>query len=498
MLGVRNRFSSVRAGGPRQFAELRNKFLIEVGDRDEVRDALSELDDFRVQGRPLSTAPVIVAEPRGTIEEVIDEIAGDQLDNDTAQRAVEELQAARDEVSGFVDDSTIINGATNAILQRISTIASVLDVEFVQTRADYGPENLRVSPSEMPDVSVADVENENATLEDLHKKLGLPEVWETTRGENAIVAIFDTGYSKGVVSEDRIVDTFHADEVDSVYAPAEGHGTMCAGAAAADTSNGTPFNGAAPEAGVILVRTTGEGGQIRSDVIADAWDWLSGKDYDRPVVANHSYGTPICSGRPRRQWCNTPLNTVIEEATADSNLTAVYAAGNEAMTCGHRPSGLTSAITGTNSLEDVIAVGALRYDLREAQRYSSHGRGDCAPISDPKPNVSCALPMRTYYGAEGGWTIKDMSTGIGGSSGGTSHAAPYTTGVIALLQSAASDQNGEALQTEEIKNILERTSNIPHATPVNAFNGILTGEGYDARFGYGQIRPKEAINEVIN
>lgn len=498
MLGVRNRFSSVRAGGPRQFAELRNKFLIEVGDREDVRDTISELDNFRVQGNPLNNSPVIVAEPRGTIEEVIERIAGEDMDNQTAQKAIDTIQSARDTAEDFVDDSTLVNGATQAVLNRLSTVGSVVNAEFVRTQADYGPENLRISPGEMDDISLSDVETEPHTLGDLHEKLGVTEAWDTSKGGNSIVVIFDTGYARDVVDSSRIIDTYSADEVDSVYAPSEGHGTMCAGAAAADKKNSTPFNGVAPESDVILVRTTGEGGQIRSDVIAGAWDWIADKDYEKPMVVNHSYGTPICSGRPKQQFCDTPINRVIEAASADSGITSVYAAGNEAMTCGHRPSGLTSAITGTNSLGGVITVGALRYDGKEAQKYSSHGRGDCAPIADPKPNVSCALPMKTYYGADGGWTIKDMSSGIGGSSGGTSHAAPYTTGIIALIQSAAMEQDGEPLQTEEVKQILQRTAEPPRTTQINAFGALFSRKGYDARFGYGQVNVNKALEEVTN
>ena len=160
-----------------------------------------------------------------------------------------------------------------------------------------------------------------------------------------------------------------------------------------------------------------------------------------------------------------------------------------------RLAGFTSGITGVNSLADVISVGALRYDMADAQRYSSHGRGDCSPISDPKPNCSFPLPQVLYYGGEDGYMLKDMSSGYGGSSGGTSTAAPYTAGVMALLQSRSMKVNDRALQTEELKTIIESTAEPPRRTQVNIIPGI-TDSGWDARFGWGKINILEALKEV--
>jgi subtilisin family serine protease len=309
------------------------------------------------------------------------------------------------------------------------------------------------------------------------------------------VAIFDTGYAEGVIPESRLVDTFYGDMVDSVYAPSEGHGTMTAGAAAADSDDDRPYNGAAPDAGVILVRITDDKGQIRSDITAQAWDWLTDLDLDRPIIANHSYGIPICSGRPKQSFCNGPLRDVIDVANEDPMLTSCYAAGNEAGTCGRRPSGITNAITGINSIDSVITWGAMLTNQEGIQRYSSHGRGDCAPVADPKPNMSLPIPKKCYYGVEGGWKIKDMSTGIFGSSGGTSHASPYGAGQLALLQSKSMKENGEPLETEELKNLAQDVSEPPRRTQINMF-GLTTPKGYDSRFGHGMMKINKALDRI--
>jgi subtilisin family serine protease len=252
----------------------------------------------------------------------------------------------------------------------------------------------------------------------------------------------------------------------------------------------------APESDVILVRITDNEGQIRSDIITEAWDWISTLEVDQPVISNHSYGTPLCSGRPKQKFCNSAANDMIRVATSTAGLTGVYAAGNEASYCGRRPSGVTNAITGTNSIQNVFTAGALLTNGRESQQYSSHGRGDCAPIADPKPNVSFPIPMVTYYGVEDGWKLKDMSTGPFGSGGGTSHASPSTAGVITLMQSRAVEESGEPMQDEEIKQILEETAEVPHRNQINSFSLLFSKAGYDARFGNGKVNVKEAVSRV--
>lgn len=491
---IRNRLSEALAGGPRQFAELRDRFILKLEEGADRREVIQRLRELNLDVRELNNVPVLVAQPQKRIEQTLDALMQD-VDTDI-QDGIDDIKSARDAGEELIEATSATISATRTLLRNISQIGGISIADFVTTQADYGPENLRFSPNDLPDVPMTEIAEQAGTLGDLNSRLNLRDAWTQTRGENAIVAIFDTGFAEDLIAEGRIVNTFHDDSVSSVFAPGEGHGTMTAGAAAANKDEGVPFNGAAPDAGVILVRITDNKGQIRSDIISSAWDWLVDLDTDRPIIANHSYGVPLCSGRPRQRFCDSPEADVIRLANADADITSFYAAGNEASRCGHRPSGLTNAVTGVNSLAEVITVGALRFDGLEAQRYSSHGRGDCAPIADPKPNVSSAIPNKTYYGVSDGWTIKDMSIGVGGSSGGTSHATPTVSGIAALLQSKAMDVRGEPLQTEELKQIIEDTAEPPHVTPVNAFGLFLSEEGYDARFGFGQVNVVEALNQI--
>lgn len=490
---IRNRIARIRAGGPRQFSEMRNRLIIAADNFDSVEDVRSQLDRLDMEAESLETEPILIAEPRNQIADTLERFRQIEFDDINIRSAISQVQGDEDEE---INITRSIVRSTNNLRDSISELPGVDGSDFVLTLADYGPENLRFSPGELDDVPLDNIQQEPRTLSELHDVLETREAWEIERGNQAIVAIFDTGFSRNLLDNGRVVATFSGPDVDTVYKPSEGHGTMTAGAAVANIDEAGPFNGSAPEAGIILVRVTDSNGQIRSDFISRAYDWLANLDTDRPIVANHSYGSPLCTGRPRGRFCNGPEVRLVKRVNADENVVSLYAAGNEAGHCGRRPSGLTNGITGVNSISEVLTVGALRFDRRDAQRYSSHGRGDCAPIADPKPNVSCALPMKTYYGVEGGWKIKDMSIGIGGSSGGTSHASPYTAGVVALMQSRSMKERGEPMQTPEIKQILHETSDLPRPTQINIFSGLVARSGYDARFGNGQVKPVKAVNEV--
>ena len=489
---LRNRLSATLAGGPRQFAEIRDTFIIKAGNDDTTETVTSELTDLGFDVTELENAPILTAEPEDRIGEVIASV-GD-VDAEISE-GLDKVREARDE-DNILDVASQTIEATQSVLDAILEIDDVDVAEFVRTEADFGPANLRLDVQDRDNLSERQARSKEANIETVYENEGLSEAHKITRGENAISCIFDTAFPEDLIAEERIVDTFHGDMVDTVYNSSEGHGGMCAGAMAANAMEEVPFDGIAPESRVILVRITDDEGQIRGDIITEAWDWLTSLELDRPLVSNHSYGSPICSGRPKQKFCGTPINDIISIATSEPGISAVYACGNEASRCGRRPSGLTNAITGTNSISDVFTVGALLSNGREAQRYSSHGRGDCAPIADPKPNVSFPIPKTTYYGGRDGWKLKDLSTGPFGSGGGTSHASPSVAGIITLMQSKAVEERGEPMEDEEIKRILHETAEMPHRNQINSFSFFFSRAGYDSRFGHGKADIVEALEEV--
>jgi len=376
-------------------------------------------------------------------------------------------------------DLSLKNDLTDAI-EEINGVASAY---MSYSPGTFGPRNLNVDIMDPVKDVAGEERSDLPNLNDAVDKIGASNVWGETRGEDAVVAVLDTSFNSDYFSDSRVLDTFAGTNTDGAFAkPEEGHGTMSAYTAAGnEEENDLTVSGAAPDADLLLARTTDSTGALKNT--EEAWDWLVGKikDLDKPVLSNHSYGTPLCSARVMN-LCENPTTKVVKTMNKRDDHQAFYAAGNEGLYCGHRLSGVTNGINGPNSLPSSISVGALRFDLREAQSYTSHGFGTCSSfMENPKPDVSTLIPSLIPYGEK----VKDMSNGRGGSTGGTSDASPLVCGSAALLASKAGTASNDV-----IGNALENTAMLPRVTQINII------QDFDARFGNGQIQVEKALSEV--
>lgn len=536
---IRGNIAETFAGGP-QFRLMPSKMLVELeggssiteiaeslnGDREGLldespvedrvlQDVRSELESMGFNVKPLNNLGALVVSA-DNLDSVIDNVidSSDVFSSD----AIDKLQRVRSKAqsgssgtivggfgSGQFNFSEDVNSSIEANLRNelsdmslhnpltdaLEEISGVLNAEIKFTRNTFGPRNLGVNIEERPtvrdalDVGLTEGEGDSdlPTLGDATTKMGVPSAWKETKGEGAVLAVFDTSFCDEYLKSDRVIDTFHGGDTESAYsAPEEGHGTMTAYSAGGDKqTSGLPYNGVAPECDLLLARVSNSSGGL--SFIEEAWDWLAGwiKQLDRPVISSHSYGVPVCSGRSM-DMCESTSTRIVEVLSSRTDHQAFYAAGNEAGYCGHRVGGYTNGINGVNSSPQVMTVGALRFDLVDAQTYSSHGWGTCTNLSsNPKPDVSCLLPSLIPYGCQ----VKDMSRNYGGSSGGTSEATPLTAGVATLVASLT----GTAEQ-EVIQGVLEGTAKSPRLTQVNI------ARGFDARFGHGQVRAGKAIKEA--
>ncbi|EGQ44072.1 MAG: subtilisin-like serine protease [Candidatus Nanosalina sp. J07AB43] len=536
MVTVRGSLAKRNAGGP-QFKYIPQRIVVEVGDgtsisdiansadditdklidnlpvedtlMSEVQDKLNELD-FKT--RVLSNTGVIVAEAE-RLSTVIENIRsfGQEISDRTLQKldkleqraqngdTVSLIDSFRPGLFNFQDSSSreleagirndLLGSITNPVTDAIEDLRGVVRADVSYAVNTPGPRNLGLDVASST-LDFLDDDSSKPDVGDAVKKIKGEKAWQVSTGSNAVVAIFDTSFSKQFVQSNRVIDTFHGDDVDTAYSkPEEGHGTMTAYSAAGnaeETSDGeggqkVKYSGVAKNADLLLARLTDSSGAMV--YTEEAWDWLAGwvKTLDKPVISNHSYGIPLCSARSQN-LCSSIQANISEALSSRSDHQAVYAAGNEAQYCGHRLSGLTNAISGANSKPSSIAVAAFRYEGKSAQTYSSHGYGTCGPVTqNPKPDVGCLLPSVVPYGNK----EKDLSTNDGGSGAGTSEAAPLTAGVAALIASIT----GNA-RRETIEGILESTAKLPRMTQVN------TVTGHDARFGHGQINADSAVRKA--
>ncbi|MFF7182414.1 type VII secretion-associated serine protease mycosin [Streptomyces sp. NPDC008121] len=286
-------------------------------------------------------------------------------------------------------------------------------------------------------------------LEALHTE----EAWRTTRGERVTVAVLDTGVDAdhpdlaGSVLTGTDLIGFGAREGDRAWAR---HGTAMAGIIAGhghgpDRQDGVL--GVAPQARILPVRVILEGTdkardkarKSRGTALAEGIRWAVDHGAD---VINLSLGDDSESAHP-----DAGEDAAVQYALA-KGVSVVASAGNGGEKGDH--------ISFPAAYPGVIAVTAV-------DRYGTHASFSTsrwyATVSAPGVDIVMADPDRRYYQ---GW--------------GTSAAAAFVSGAVALVRSAHPD-----LTPAQVKKLLTDT----------ARNRPKAGRS-DAK-GYGTVDPAAAI-----
>ncbi|MEV0380470.1 type VII secretion-associated serine protease mycosin [Nonomuraea sp. NPDC050643] len=269
------------------------------------------------------------------------------------------------------------------------------------------------------------------------ERLRFQRVWRLTRGEGVTVAVVDSGVDvthpqlAGVVA--RQVDLTGTDLRDCV-----GHGTAVAGIIAGRdlTSRGVPVMGVAPAARILSIKQTeGQSGDVRrlADGIRRAAD-LGAQVINVSVQAHDA----------------PPLKAAVAYAQA-KDVVIVAAAGNVKQDDG--------AVTPAYPAEypGVVAVGSASPD------------GKKSDFSNGATRISVTAPGA---GVTSAWTGGGYRTGLDG----TSFAAPFVSGVAALVRARHPD-----LDLWEVKRRLERTAE----------------GGGAAGTGAGLVNPLQAVTSVL-
>ncbi len=270
------------------------------------------------------------------------------------------------------------------------------------------------------------------------KHIGAGEVHPVNSGEGIKVAILDTGIDYGHPDlDDNYAGGYDFVNADPYPLDDHYHGTLVAGAVAAE-DNDSGVVGVAPAAELYALKVLDdEGSGWSSDIIA-ALNWAVNNGMD---VANMSFGGPDYS------WS---LETAVANAY-QAGVLLVAAAGNEG-TCG----GSGDNVAYPARFDEVIAVGATDSDdLRPC--FSSTG-----------PAVELAAPgvsvRTTYLGGGYVW------------ANGTSLASPHVAGAAALvLASGISDGNGNGRVNDDARLWLQETAD------------DLGAAGRDSWYGFGLV-----------
>ncbi|MFV6030014.1 type VII secretion-associated serine protease mycosin [Streptomyces sp. NPDC056264] len=279
------------------------------------------------------------------------------------------------------------------------------------------------------------------------------EAWQTTKGEGITVAVLDTGVDdqhpdlEGSVLAGRDLIGFGASRGDRAWAR---HGTAMAGIIAGHghgPDGGDGVLGIAPDARILPVRVILEGTdtsrdkarKTRGTALAEGIRWAADHGAD---VINMSLGDDSKSAHP-----DAGEDAAVQYALA-KGVSVVASAGNGGEKGDH--------ISYPAAYPGVIAVTAV-------DRYGTHAsfstRRWYATVSAPGVDIAIADPDRRYYE---GW--------------GTSAAAAFASGAVALVRSAHPD-----LTPAQVKRLL-----------IDTARSRPEGGRSDAK-GYGTVDPAAAI-----
>lgn len=231
------------------------------------------------------------------------------------------------------------------------------------------------------------------------QRLLFEQMWKDTRGKNVSIAVIDSG----VDNENKQLKPAVAKGEDVIAKKGDGtkdeagHGTKVAGIIAARSASDTGFVGIAPDTTIIPIRQNDNKNTGKVATLVRAIDYAISRDVD---IINISQGTT--NSLPP----GSVLHKAVERAQADDIL-VVASAGNDGA-AGKAKDNYPAAIKG------VLGVGA---SDRNNERAAFSQSGDHVDIAAPGVDMVSTVP--------GGGHCIDH---------GTSFAAPYATGVAALVR----------------------------------------------------------------
>ena len=258
------------------------------------------------------------------------------------------------------------------------------------------------------------------------KLINMEQAWDTSQGEDVIVAVVDTGVSP--YGNDgfggRLLNGYNAFLNSTTrWQGANCHGTHVAGTIAQETNNGTGVAGVAFKAQILPVKVLNRFGSGSTAVVAAGIRWAA---ENGAQVINLSLGDTESS-----QTLHDAITYAYEK-----DVVIVAAAGNDSSSNELMPVNYPAAY------DEVIAVGAV--DAKSNRAYYSNGGAELALVApggidsddtgDGQPDGVLQETFREYLG----FVWFDLGWGYYYSMG-TSMASPHVAGVAALIKSKHQD-----------------------------------------------------------
>jgi subtilisin family serine protease len=279
-----------------------------------------------------------------------------------------------------------------------------------------------------------------------HPKINSPAAWDITTGDSSvIVAILDTGVDLNHPEfQGRLVAGFNSAGGSANDDHDPGHGTHVAGIIAAAGNNGIGVAGMAWQVRIMPIKVLDASGRGTHSGIALGMDWAIERG---ARILNLSLGGTGSS---------STLQNAVQRAH-NAGVLVIASAGN----CG----GTNFSANGCTSMnqpvypaayDQVVAVAATD-SLDNRASYSN--QGSYVDIAAPGSSILSTTPGGQY-----------------GNLSGTSQAAPYVSGLAALLWSVDPGRTAN-----EVKRTIQNTA------------VDLGSSGYDIAFGHGRINALAAL-----
>lgn len=265
---------------------------------------------------------------------------------------------------------------------------------------------------------------------------GIPSLWQKSQGEGVTVAVVDTGVAHHPALDEAVIDRRNFTS-DSEAEDTVGHGTHVAGIIAA--RNGLA-KGIAPASKILSLKVLGHSGMGSNDWVSQAVRFAI---ESKVQIISMSLG----SSRP-----DDGVHSAIREAYA-AGIIVVCAAGNDA-----------GSVNYPAAYKETIAVGAV------------DSNGAACEFSCKGKEIAVAAPGQdiTSTWLNGGYATVS----------GTSMAAPFVSGVLALYV-AAEAKMGRALNHSDVIEGLAMTCKDVGAA------------GKDDVYGWGLVDPHQLLNYTM-
>ena len=390
------------------------------------------------------------------------ELVQDRVFEGYQQQGAKRLSGKQSLEVATIGASTLPVVAVEVTRKTLTTLAQQPDVVAVLP-------NQRISliqPKEVDYSSLNRYETQAGSTWGL-RELGIPDLWQTTRGAGIRVAVLDTGVYgdhpalAGRVKEFVMIDPLGRRIETNTSFDGGQHGTHVCGTIAGGRTDGQVAIGVAPEAELVVAGVLVGTATLRTLIEGISWAIEQGAD-----IINMSLGFTYYE----------PLFAEVFELLIEQyGILPVVAVGNENHGNSSSPGNAFNA----------LSVGALEKLPRNRVNVApfSSGASLVFPGAEPhalvtKPDIvapgvqvySCIPPEKRSDGVYE-YTYMD----------GSSMATPHTAGVAALLMAAH-----PTASVGQIMTVLKETARHPDGGKRRP----------DNRWGYGQIRPAEALKAL--